>query len=77
MHAEGLILFLPQVSFIGVLLGPMFPIVVSHSSKILPRRLLTGSVSWITGIGMSGSAALPFVTGILASRYGIGSLQPL
>ncbi|KAJ8453989.1 hypothetical protein ONZ45_g19482 [Pleurotus djamor] len=65
------------VSFIGVLLGPMFPIIVSHASHIFPRWLLTACVGWITGIGMAGSAALPFFTGLLASRYGIGSLQPL
>jgi fucose permease len=46
-------------------------------TRILPRWLLTGSVSLVTGIGMVGSAALPFVTGLLASKYGIGSLQPL
>ncbi|PBL00129.1 MFS general substrate transporter [Armillaria gallica] len=65
------------ISFVGLLLGPMFPILVGHATRILPARLLTESVGWITGIGMSGSAALPFVTGLLASRYGIRSLQPL
>ncbi|KAF8911268.1 MFS general substrate transporter [Mucidula mucida] len=50
-------------SLIGMLLGPMFPILVGHASRILPAWLLTGSVGWITGIGMSGSAALPFITG--------------
>ncbi|KAK0234035.1 MFS general substrate transporter [Armillaria fumosa] len=65
------------ISFVGLLLGPMFPILVVHATRILPAWLLTESVGWITGIGMSGSAALPFITGLLASRYGIRSLQPL
>ncbi|KAL0067464.1 hypothetical protein AAF712_005452 [Marasmius tenuissimus] len=65
------------VSFIGLLLGPMFPLMVSHGSRIIPASLFTGSMGWITGIGMSGSAALPFITGVLAAKYGIGSLQPL
>ncbi|KAK1232469.1 hypothetical protein PQX77_004407 [Marasmius sp. AFHP31] len=64
------------VSFIGLLLGPMFPLMVSHGSRIIPASLFTGSMGWITGIGMSGSAALPFITGVLAAKYGIGSLQP-
>ncbi|TFK46868.1 MFS general substrate transporter [Heliocybe sulcata] len=64
------------VSFIGLLMGPMYPILVDHATKILPRWLLTGSVGWIAGFGQAGSAVLPFVTGILAARYGIGSLQP-
>ncbi|KIM47156.1 hypothetical protein M413DRAFT_270463 [Hebeloma cylindrosporum] len=65
------------VSIIGLVLGPMFPLLVSHMTRILPRWLLTGSVGLVTGIGMVGSAALPFITGLLASKYGIGSLQPL
>ncbi|KAF8966620.1 MFS general substrate transporter [Flammula alnicola] len=66
-----------SVSLIGVVLGPMFPLLVSHMTHILPRWLLTACVGLVAGIGMAGSAALPFVTGILASKYGIGSLQPL
>lgn len=62
---------------IGVVMGPMFPLLVSHMTHILPRWLLTGCVGLVAGIGMAGSAALPFVTGLLASKYGIGSLQPL
>ncbi|KAH6906821.1 hypothetical protein BKA70DRAFT_1493679 [Coprinopsis sp. MPI-PUGE-AT-0042] len=57
--------------------GPLFPIIVSHSSRILPHWMLTACVGWITSIGVSGSAVLPFITGILASRFGIKSLQPL
>ncbi|ESK84146.1 mfs transporter [Moniliophthora roreri MCA 2997] len=64
------------VSFIGVLLGPMFPLMVTHGSRVIPASIFTGSMGWITGIGMSGSAALPFITGVLAAKYGIGSLQP-
>lgn len=66
-----------QVSFIGLLLGPLFPLLISHTAKVIPRRILTGALGWISGIGMAGSAALPFATGLLAARYGISSLQPL
>jgi fucose permease len=66
-----------QVAIIGMLLGPMFPIVVAHCSRIFPHWLLTAIIGWVTGIGMSGSAMLPFITGILSSKYGIKSLQPL
>ncbi|EPQ52111.1 MFS general substrate transporter [Gloeophyllum trabeum ATCC 11539] len=64
------------VSFIGLLLGPMYPILVDHATKILPRWLLTGCVGWIAGFGQAGSAVLPFITGVLSAKYGIGSLQP-
>ncbi|KAG6902168.1 hypothetical protein C0995_003642 [Termitomyces sp. Mi166 len=64
------------VSMIGLVLGPMFPVMVSHASKVLPRWLVTVSIGWITGIGMTGSAVLPFLTGFLSSRFGIRGLQP-
>ncbi|KAM5542669.1 hypothetical protein V8D89_003630 [Ganoderma adspersum] len=64
------------VSFIGLLLGPMFPILMKQSTGILPRWLLTGCLGYVGSIGMAGSAVLPFFTGLLASRFGITSLQP-
>ncbi|KAJ4473093.1 MFS general substrate transporter [Lentinula aciculospora] len=64
------------VSFIGALLGPLFPILVGYGARILPPYLFTGGMGWITGVGTAGSAALPFITGVLASKYGIKSLQP-
>ncbi|KAI0064407.1 MFS general substrate transporter [Artomyces pyxidatus] len=65
------------VSFIGLLMGPMYPILINHATKILPRWLLAGAVGVIAGVGQSGSAIVPFITGVLAAKYGISSLQPL
>ena len=36
-----------------------------------------GSIGWIAGFGQAGSALLPFMTGAIASKTGISSLQPL
>ncbi|KAG1716833.1 hypothetical protein ID866_355 [Astraeus odoratus] len=65
------------VSLVGVLLGPMYPIAMNHSGRVLPGWLLTSSIGWIAGCGQAGAAALPFMTGAIASKYGIGALQPL
>lgn len=83
------------VSIIGVLLGPMYPIAMNHSGRVLPPWLLTGkrcrssgndsgihrirkgSIGWIAGFGQAGSALLPFITGTIANKSGIVSLQPL
>ncbi|KIP12094.1 hypothetical protein PHLGIDRAFT_113885 [Phlebiopsis gigantea 11061_1 CR5-6] len=65
------------VSFVGVLLGPVYPIVMNHSARILPHWLLTGSIGWIAGFGQAGSAFLPFLTGVIAGKAGIWALQPL
>jgi hypothetical protein len=65
------------VSIVGLLLGPMYPLAMNHAGRVLPRWLLTASIGWIAGFGQAGSALFPFVTGALASRVGIQSLQPL
>ena len=65
------------VSLVGMVLGPMYPILMMHSTTILPRWLLTGCMGYIASIGQAGSAMLPFLSGLLASKFGIASLQPL
>ncbi|OCH87236.1 MFS general substrate transporter [Obba rivulosa] len=65
------------VAFIGLLLGPMYPILMNHCKAILPRWIFIGGIGYIAGVGQSGSAILPFITGSLASKFGIISLQPL
>ncbi|KAI0750141.1 MFS general substrate transporter [Daedaleopsis nitida] len=64
------------VAFVGLVLGPMYPIMMNHASSILPHWLFTGCVGYIASIGQTGSAVLPFLTGLLASKFGIVSLQP-
>ncbi|KAG8781615.1 hypothetical protein FRC16_002819 [Serendipita sp. 398] len=64
------------VSIVGVLLGPMYPLCMNHAGRVLPRKILTASIGWIAGFGQAGSAVIPFMTGALASRFGIKSLQP-
>ena len=65
------------VSFIGMFLGPIYPIVMNHSARILPPWLLTECIGWIAGLGQAGSAAVPFITGAIASSRGIQALQPV
>ncbi|KAF9448128.1 MFS general substrate transporter [Macrolepiota fuliginosa MF-IS2] len=65
------------VSFIGLLLGPMYPIAMVQAGTILPAWLLTSSIGWISGFGQAGSAVVPFLTGAISSKHGIKSLQPL
>lgn len=55
----------------------MYPIVMNHTGRILPPWTLTGAIGWIAGFGQAGSALFPFITGALANKVGIMSLQPL
>ncbi|KIJ70596.1 hypothetical protein HYDPIDRAFT_23688 [Hydnomerulius pinastri MD-312] len=65
------------VAIIGMLLGPMYPIAMNHCGRVLPRRLLTGSIGWIAGSGQAGSALVPFMVGAIAQKAGIKTLQPV
>ncbi|KAK0454058.1 MFS general substrate transporter [Desarmillaria tabescens] len=65
------------VSLVGVLLGPMYPIVMNHSTRILPPWLLSGCIGWIAGFGQAGTAVFSFITGAMANTVGISSLQPM
>jgi fucose permease len=66
-----------SVSFVGLVLGPMYPIAMNHAGRVFPRWLLTGSIGWITAIATTGAAVIPFVTGAIASKAGIQSLEPV
>ena len=65
------------VAFIGLFLGPIYPIMMSITGRLLPHWLMSGAVGWIAGVGQAGSAVVPFITGTLASKFGVMSLQPL
>ncbi|KAL1949087.1 hypothetical protein VTO73DRAFT_10893 [Trametes versicolor] len=65
------------VSLVGMLMGPIYPIVMNHAGRVFPSWLLSGCIGWMAGFGQAGSAILPFLTGALASKVGIKSLQPL
>jgi len=65
------------VSLVGLLLGPIYPIVMNMMGRFLPHSVLSGAVGWISGFGQAGSAVLPFITGTMASKFGVQSLQPL
>ena len=54
-----------QVSIVGLLLGPMCPLLIGHASRIIPTTILTGSLSMITGLRSAGATAFPFATGVL------------
>ncbi|TEB34190.1 MFS general substrate transporter [Coprinellus micaceus] len=65
-----------MVALIGLVFGPMYPITISVAARILPRQVFLGGVGWIAGFGQAGSAAVPFITGAIAQKYGIKNLHP-
>ncbi|KJA21441.1 hypothetical protein HYPSUDRAFT_140706 [Hypholoma sublateritium FD-334 SS-4] len=63
--------------FVGFFLGPMYPIAANQAVRVLPPYLLTGSLGWIAGFGQTGSALLPFMTGVIANKTGLGVMPPI
>uniref|UniRef100_A0A8H7XPT8 Uncharacterized protein n=1 Tax=Psilocybe cubensis TaxID=181762 RepID=A0A8H7XPT8_PSICU len=84
VRLELTVWFIPSIiengiaaSIIGLVLGPMFPLLLTHIAHILPSTLVIETVGIVTGIGITGSAAFPLITGLLSSSFGIKSVQPL
>ena len=66
-----------SVSIIGILLGPMYPVAINHTARVLPPHLVNGAIGWMSACGSAGTSVLPFLTGAMAAQYGIQTLQPL
>ncbi|WVF70033.1 hypothetical protein IAT40_004820 [Kwoniella sp. CBS 6097] len=64
-------------SLVGILLGPMYPIVMNVIVEMIPPEIQGGTIGWCASLGQAGSAILPFVTGAIAEKYGVWVLQPL
>ncbi|KAG8988595.1 hypothetical protein FRB90_002664 [Tulasnella sp. 427] len=46
-------------------------------AEYLPESLLAGAIGFIEAFGGTGSAIFPFMTGAIASKYGVQVLQPI
>ncbi|KAG8809398.1 hypothetical protein FRC17_003459 [Serendipita sp. 399] len=66
-----------RVVFIYALLAIGLELVIWLVPSLIGNAVAVSIVGWIAGFGQAGSAVIPFMTGALASRFGIKSLQPL
>ena len=65
------------VSFVGLFLGPIYPILMNHCGRVIPPALISGAIGWIACWGAAGAAVFPFITGAIPSKAGIVSLLPV
>lgn len=65
------------VSFVGLLLGPVYPCATVIFSRAIGRKEQVSSLSVISAFGSSGGAVAPFTTGILAQAVGTFVLHPI
>ncbi|KAH8079626.1 major facilitator superfamily domain-containing protein [Filobasidium floriforme] len=64
-------------AFIGLVLGPIYPIMMNVTAAVIDPELAGGAIGYIAALGQCGSAVFPWITGALAGRYGVWALQPL
>jgi len=79
-----LVWFVPNIignavaeSIVGLLLGPIYPCATAIFSRLLPRNIQISSLSFVTSMGSSGGAVIPFLTGLLAQKLGTVVLHPI
>ncbi|GAA6059956.1 hypothetical protein JCM10212_001305 [Sporobolomyces blumeae] len=65
------------VAIIGFLIAPIYPIVMSLVTKILPRKFHGPSIAGIASFGQTGSAVFPFLIGALSQKFSPKVLQPV
>ncbi|GAA6015616.1 hypothetical protein JCM11491_007175 [Sporobolomyces phaffii] len=65
------------VSLVGVIIGPLYPISMSITTKLLPRKFHGAAIAFIAAFGQTGSAIFPFITGALAQKFNPVVLQPV
>ncbi|KAI1382054.1 MFS general substrate transporter [Hypoxylon crocopeplum] len=63
------------IALLGFCLGPLFPSGVFMVTRLLPRELHVGAISFVILIGQVGGALLPFALGALAETLGIQVFQ--
>ncbi|WPH04641.1 Hypothetical protein R9X50_00753400 [Acrodontium crateriforme] len=65
------------VALLGLLLGPIYPCAQTIFTRLLPGRIQTSAIGFISSAGSSGGAVVPFLTGALAQAVGTFVLHPV
>ncbi|KAK7064405.1 MFS domain-containing protein [Favolaschia claudopus] len=60
-----------SASLIGLFFGPIFPACLELGIDLLPPELTMPSMAIISAAGSLGNAILPFVTGVITTKYGM------
>lgn len=65
------------VSFVGLLLGPIYPCAAAVFMRCMTRQEALSGIATISACGSLGGAVAPFVTGLLAQAVGTWVLHPI
>lgn len=64
-------------SMAGLFIGPIYPIMITLLSQILPRKIRFCSLVLISAFGSSGGSAVPFTVGMISQVRGTFVLHPI
>jgi fucose permease len=62
--------------FIGFSLGPIYPLTVAITPKLVPTRIGPSAIGLLVSVSILGLALFPWAAGVLAQAVGIWSLLP-
>ncbi len=65
------------VAIIGLLIGPIYPGAQTVFTRLLPGKLQVFAIGFISSMGSSGGALVPFLTGLIAQAAGTFVLHPI
>ncbi|KAH3666824.1 hypothetical protein OGAPHI_003273 [Ogataea philodendri] len=65
------------VSFAGVFIGPIYPLMITIAVRILPRKIQVISLTIMTAFGSSGGALFPFLVGLISQYAGAFVCMPI
>lgn len=65
------------VAIVGLLLGPVYSCAQTVFTRLLPGNLQVFAIGFISSMGSSGGAVVPFLTGLIAEAAGTFVLHPI
>ncbi|OBA23873.1 MFS general substrate transporter [Metschnikowia bicuspidata var. bicuspidata NRRL YB-4993] len=65
------------VSIAGTLIGPIYPLMITGVSTMLPRKIQVISLTIMTAFGSSGGAIVPFLVGLISQSSGTFVVLPI
>lgn len=65
------------VAIVGLLLGPVYSCAQTVFTRLLPGNLQVFAIGFISSMGSSGGAVVPFLTGLIAEAAGTFVLNPI
>ncbi|ODV95858.1 hypothetical protein PACTADRAFT_49301 [Pachysolen tannophilus NRRL Y-2460] len=65
------------ISIAGIFVGPIYPLMITVATRVLPRKIQVISLTIMTSGGSSGGAVWPFMVGLISEFVGTFVVMPV